>query len=599
MDERRSDGVLALLLVAAIVAAYLPVLGFGFVNYDDPGYLFDVPLVRRGLAADTIVWALTTTHKVNWLPVTWLSYLLDVTLFGFHAPAFHAVNLALHVANALLLYALVRRFGFGAAAAFASAALFALHPLRVESVAWISERKDVLCGFFVLLTLHAWISWTRRGGAARYAAAVALCALALMAKPMAVTLPFVLLLVDYWPLGRTRFGPGADAASRGTSAALLLLEKLPFLAIALGVSLVTFEAQRSGGAVAGAATLPLSTRIVTALAGYDWYVLKTLWPSGLAVLYPNPALSGRPLPLLPALCGGALLLVVGLLALREARRRPWLLVGAAVFVGTLVPVVGIVQVGLQATADRYAYLPSIGLGVVLVAAAAELAGRLRLPPVTRITVGLLVLAALAVATRVQVGFWRDSATLARRAIAVTDDNYLMHFNLAVALDGAGDLPGALAAYGEAARLRPDLAMFRVNHAAALARAGRVDDAIAEYESAQRLDPRDPAARNNLAWLLATHPDAAHRDGARALALAAALVRERPGDADTLDLLAAAQAESGRFAEAERSATAAAAAAQRAGRAELAAQIEARRALYAAGRAYREDPSSVAVVAPPG
>jgi Flp pilus assembly protein TadD len=420
-----------------------------------------------------------------------------------------------------------------------------------------------------------------------------------MAKPMAVTLPFVLLLVDYWPLERTRFGPGAAAASRGTSAARLLLEKLPFLAVAIGVGVVTFEAQRSGGAVAEGVTLPLATRIVTALAGYDWYVSKTLWPSGLAALYPNPALSGRPLPLLPALCGAALLLVVGLLALREARRRPWLLVGTAVFVGMLVPVVGIVQVGLQATADRYAYLPSIGLGVVLVAAAAELAERLRVAQRARIAVGLAVLAALAVATRVQVGFWRDSATLARRAIAVTDDNYLMHFNLAVALDGAGDLPGALAAYAEAVRLQPDLAMFRVNHAAALARSGRVDEAIAEYETAQRLDPRDAAARNNLAWLLATHPDAAHRDGARALALAAALVRERPDDADTLDLLAAAQAESGRFGEAERSAAAAAAAARRAGRDALAAQIAARQALYATGQAYREEPSAVAVLPPPG
>ena len=594
---RRTDLVLALLLVVAIVAAYAPVLGFGFVDFDDPGYVTANPNVQRGLDRDAIVWALTTTHKVNWLPATWLSYQLDVSLFGVSAPAFHAVNLLLHVANALLLYALARRFGFGAAAAFATAALFALHPLRVESVAWISERKDVLCGFFALLSLHAWTSWTRRGGALLYAAALVLFALALMAKPMAVTLPFVLLLLDYWPLERTRLGPASDAAARGRSTAALVLEKLPFLAIAIAASAATYVLQRAGGAMTDSAVLPLSTRLAGALAAYDWYVLKTLWPSGLAALYPNPALAGRQVPLLPALCGGLLLAVVAVLALRESRRRPWLVVGSAIFVGTLVPVVGLVQVGQQSTADRYTYLPAIGLGVVLLAAASELADRLRVARAVRVVLGAVVLLALAVTTRAQVATWRDSVTLARRAVAVTDGNYVMHFNLGLALDAQGDLPGALASYAEAVRLRPDLASFRVNHAAALARSGGVADAVAEYETAMRLDPRDPAARNNLAWLRATHPDAAQRDGARALALASALASERPSDPDTLDLLAVALAESGRFADAQRAAEAAAAAARRAGRADLAAQIEARRVLYAAGRAYREDPAAASPVAP--
>jgi len=594
---RRTDAVLALLLGLAIVAAYLPVLGFGFVNFDDPGYITANPHVQRGLDREAIVWALTTTHKVNWLPATWLSYQLDVSLFGVSAPAFHAVNLALHVANALLLYALVRRFGFGAAAAFATAGLFALHPLRVESVAWVSERKDVLCGLFALLALHAWTSWVRRGGAARYGAALALFALSLMAKPMAVTLPFVLLLLDWWPLARTRCGPGPDAASGGRAAAALVLEKLPFLAIAAAASVATYLLQREGGAMTDPATLPLATRLAGALAGYDWYLRKTLWPTGLAALYPNPALAGRPVPLLPVLGGGLLLATVAALALREARRRPWLLVGAAIFVGMLVPVVGLVQVGQQSTADRYTYLPAIGLGIVLVAASAELAARLRVPRAAQAALVALLLALLAAATRVQVGTWRDSVTLARRAVAVTEGNYVMRFNLAVALDEQGDLPGALASYGEAVRLRPDLAAFRVNHGAALARSGRGTEAVAEYEVAVRLDPRDLAARNNLAWLRATHPDAALRDGAQALALAGALAQERPADPDTLDVLAAALAESGRFAEAARTAEGAVATAQRNGRAPRAAQIDARRALYAAGRAYREDPASAAVAPP--
>jgi Flp pilus assembly protein TadD len=597
-DSRRADVALALLLAVAIVAAYLPVLGFGFVGFDDPGYVTANPNVQRGLDREAIVWALTTTHKVNWLPATWLSYQLDVSLFGVSAPAFHGVNLLLHVANALLLYALVRRFGFGPDAALVMAGLFALHPLRVESVAWISERKDVLCGFFALLLLHAWTSWTRRGGVPRYLTALVLFALSLMAKPMAVTFPFVLLLLDWWPLERTRFGPGADAASRGRPTASLLVEKLPFLVVAIAASVVTYRLQRAGGAMADSVALPAPTRLLSALAAYDWYVLKTLWPTDLAALYPNPALLGRPIPFLPAVCGALLLGVIAVLALRDARRRPWLLVGAAIFAGMLVPVIGLVQVGQQATADRYTYLPAIGLGAVLMLAANDLAERLRIGREARVVTAILVLIVLSNLTRAQVGTWRDSVTLARRAIAVTNDNYVMHFNLAVALDEQGDLPGAVVSYAEAVRLRPDLASFRVNHAAALARAGHVPAAVEEYETAMRLDPRDPAARNNLAWLRATHPDAAHRDAAQALALAGALARERPSDPDTLDLLAAALATSGRFAEAERTAAAAFAAAERAGRGDAAAQIAARRALYASGRAYREDPAAAGVAIAP-
>jgi Flp pilus assembly protein TadD len=248
-------------------------------------------------------------------------------------------------------------------------------------------------------------------------------------------------------------------------------------------------------------------------------------------------------------------------------------------------------VGQQSTADRYTYLPAIGLGAVLLMASVSLLERLRVPRAAQIALGAALLVALGVATRTQVGTWRDSVTLARRAVAVTEGNYVMHFNLGLALDERGDLPGALASYAEAVRLRPDLAAFRVNHAAALARSGRARTAVAEYETAMRLDPRDAAARNNLAWLLATHPDAAYRDGARALTLSGTLARERPGDPDALDLLAAALAESGRFADAERTADAALTAAERSGRRDLAARIAARRALYAAGRAYREDPAT--------
>lgn len=579
-------------VAALTIWTYWPVHGFGFVNFDDPGYVSANPDVARGLDRASVVWAFTTNRTANWIPVTWLSYLLDVSLFGVRPGAHHVVNVVLHVANALLLLALLRRLGCTPARSFVISALFALHPLRVESVAWISERKDVLCAFFGLCSVHVWVSWIRNGRWWRYAAAVALYALGLMAKPMLVTLPFVLLLLDVAPLRRV----GRPA---GSSWALLAAEKLPFLVLGAVSSVITMVVQRGGGAVTDLHVVPAGARLGTALAAYAWYAAKTLWPTNLAALHPNPALVGGRAPATAVVAGVLLLLVAALTALRERQRRPWLLVGWGIFFGMLVPVVGLVQVGQQFTADRYTYLPAIGLAVVLVGLAAEAASRLRLAPTWRAAVVVVVLGAAMAASRHQIGFWRDSETLARRAIAVTSGNYVMHFNLALALDERGDLPGALASYAEAVRLRPDLAGFRVNHAAALARSGRVAEACAEYETAMRLDPRDPAARNNLAWLRATHPDASRRDGARALALASALAAERPSDPDTLDLLAAALAESGRFADAQRTAEAAALAARRAGRSDLATQIDARRALYAAGQAYREDPATAVPAAPAG
>lgn len=608
LDSRRdpaapsSDGgvgwlVPALLLAAVTLAVYAPACRFGFVNFDDPGYVSANPHLVRGLDADSVAWAFSTGRTANWIPVTWLSYLLDVTMFGVSPGAHHLVNILLHVANVLLLVALLKRFGCPRATALLVAGLFALHPMRVESVAWISERKDVLCAFFGLCCLHAWVGWTRSRRWSCYAAALLLYALGLMAKPMLVTLPFVLLLLDFHPLGRWPRGAASSRSRSVAAVAWLAVEKLPFLALGVASSIVTLLVQRAGGAVADLAVLSPGARLRNAAAAYGWYTEKSLWPVDLAALYPNPALLGGRPPTTDVVVGVLVLVVLLVLALREVNRRPEMLVGSGVFVGMLVPVVGLVQVGQQATADRYSYLPSIGLYVVVVGVAAEVARAARVPRVARLAVASCVVLALAVATRSQLEFWRDSVQLARRALAVTRDNYVMHFNLALALDEQGDLPGALASYAEAVRLRPDLASFRVNHAAALARSGRVDEAGAEYENAMRLDPRHPAARNNLAWLRATHPDAAQRDGARALALATALAAERPSDPDTLDLLAAALAESGRFADAQRTADVAVLAARRAGRDDLAAQIDARRALYAAGRAYREDPAAAPAAAP--
>lgn len=579
------------LLAALTLVAYASVRHYGFVNFDDPGYVAANPHVARGLDAQGVVWAFTTGRTANWIPVTWLSYQLDVSLFGVSPAAHHVVNVLLHVANVLLLLAVLRRLGCSPEFGFVVAGLFALHPMRVESVAWISERKDVLCAFFGLWSTYVWIGWARSGGVARYAAALLLYAIGLMAKPMLVTLPFVLLLLDWFPLRRLRWSPPSTELVTATPLARLLTEKVPLFALAIGSSVVTLLVQKAGGAVADPLVLPLAARLRGALAAYGWYIVKSLWPDGLAALYPNPALTGGSPPVYETVAGAVALVLVSALALREAGCRPWLLVGWATFVGMLVPVVGLVQVGQQSTADRYTYLPSIGLYVVLVGVAGAVADRWRVAPGLRVALALSVLLALGIATHQQLRYWCDGVTLARRALSVTEGNYVMRFNLAHALDEQGDLPGALASYAEAVRLRPDLVAFRVNHGAALARSGRVVEACAEYETAIRLDPRDRGARNNLAWLRATHPEARFRDAVRALALAGALAAERPGDPDTLDLLAAALAESGRFGDAQRTADVAALAAQRAGHSDRAAQIAARRALYAAGRAYREDPAT--------
>ncbi|MEW6270895.1 MAG: tetratricopeptide repeat protein [Thermodesulfobacteriota bacterium] len=585
--------VLASLLVVAILVTYRPVADFGFVNFDDPGYVAANPHVQRGLDAEGIRWAFTSGRTANWIPVTWLSYQLDVELFGVDPGSHHAVNVALHVANALLLLALLLRLGCGAGVSFAVAALFALHPLRVESVAWISERKDVLCATFGLLAVHAWLGWTARGGLARYAAALLAFAVGLMAKQMIVTLPFVLLLLDYWPLARTRWSPPGAAPARPVPLGRLVLEKLPLLALSVLASLATLLAQRAGGAVADPAHLPLVTRLESALAAYGWYLVKSIWPSGLAALYPNPALVGAAIAAGEVALGAAVLLVVGAVAVHQARRRPWLLVGWAVFVGMLVPVVGLVQVGQQFAADRYAYLPSIGLAVVLVGALTEAARRLRVPRAAAAAAAAVLLLALGLAARRQLAYWSDSVTLARRALDVTERNFVMHFNLALALDEQGDATAALRHYEEAVRIRPDVAGLRVNLGAALARAGRVDEAVGQYRAAMQLAPDDPAAFNNLAWLRATHPAARHRDGDEAVALARETIRRSPTDPGALDVLAAALAEAGHYGAAQRAAVAALSSAKAARREDLAGAIRERLLLYRASRPYRESPAAPA------
>ena len=449
---------ISLLLFLATLGVYGRAAWFGFIAYDDPKYVSENEQVLAGLSARGIAWAFTTDRASNWHPLTWLSHMLDVTLFGPSPGPMHLVNVLLHALAAVVLFlALLRMTGAAWASAFV-AALFALHPTRAESVAWIAERKDVLSGLFWMLTLWAYAAFVQRGGAWRYALVLLAFALGLMAKPMLVTLPCELLLLDVWPL--RRLGPGALEAARRTPGRLML-EKAPLLALALIACIMTLRAQQ--GAMADASALPPGARFDNAVVAYARYLGLLLYPHDLAVLYPHRAggWSGA------AVVGSiTLLLVITALAASQyrgrGRRRVYLLVGWLWFLGALVPVIGIVQVGVQSMADRYTYLPFIGLFIAVAWGARDLATwRPRMAwPIA--TAACLAVVLSAVASWRQTGFWSDSRTLFMRTIQVTDDNWMIHNNLGVALGQEGAHREAGLHFLRSMEIRPDDAMAQGN-----------------------------------------------------------------------------------------------------------------------------------------
>jgi tetratricopeptide (TPR) repeat protein len=491
------------LLALATAAAYEGVRRCGFVSLDDPHYVLRNGYVRSGLTLEGVRWAFTTTWLSNWHPLTWLSYMLDVTLFGVDSGAMHVVNLLLHVAAACaLLLALAELTGSFARSALV-AALFALHPLHVESVAWISERKDVLSGLFFSLVLLAYARYARRPSGRAMLVAAGWLALGLAAKPMLVTTPFVLLLVDAWPLRR-------PLVWRRVS------EKAPLFALAAASSVVTFLAQRSGGAVASFGALPLAARLARVPVNYVAYLRKALWPSALAAHYPI----GAGLPLGEAALCTLLLLGITGLAWRERRRRPYLLWGWLWYLGTLVPVIGLVQVGTQSLADRYTYIPLTGPFVAGVWLAADLLAERRLPRPAGAAAALALLLALGLTTHRQVRFWSDSITLFRRAVAVSSEDAFAHQGLGNALAEAGHREAALASMRRAQALAPGQPLIDegeqhlraavdalpdyfdgwFNLGSLLARKGDLPGAIEAFGRAAAIDPSSAEALGNLGQL---------------------------------------------------------------------------------------------------
>lgn len=482
-DPRRALALAALGVGTALVFAQ--VVEHEFLSYDDDEYVTANAHVQRGLSWEGVAWALSSTEAANWHPLTWLSHMLDVELFGSSPGAHHAVNVGLHALAAVLLALLWARMTGALGRSLAVAALFAIHPLRVESVAWVAERKDVLSTLLWIVTTGAYVEYVRRPAAGRYLLVLGAYALGLMAKPTLVTLPFALLLLDGWPLGRLARGPG-----RWGAVAPLVREKLPLLALAAASSAITLVAQSRGDAISRAGASPLPERLANAVVSYVAYLGKTLWPTDLAVLYPHPSLTATGLPAWQV--AGAALLLASITAaiVTQRRTRPYLVVGWLWYLGTLVPVVGLVQVGLQSMADRYTYVPHIGLFVAVVWGAHDLATAtgLRRAASAAAAGAVLVLSAL---TWRQLGYWKDHETLFRHALAVTRDNSPAHAGLAAWLGRQGRNAEALSHAREAVRIAPRNVLAWKNLSVALRVEKSTQEAVDAAREVVRLAGSDP------------------------------------------------------------------------------------------------------------
>lgn len=501
-------------------------LGHGFVELDDREYVTENVAVQSGFSWNSLAWAFTTGHAGNWHPVTWLSHMLDCRLWGLNARGHHAGNLLFHIANALLLFHVLFRMTGDVWKSGFAAALFAIHPLHVESVAWVAERKDVLSGLFWLLTLEAYCACVARPKPLNRLLVVAMFALGLMAKPMLVTLPFALLLLDYWPLARAGSGRNSWLA--------LVLEKLPLIAMVAVSCAITLFVQRQGGAVASLGVFPLDLRLSNAIVSYTAYLSKMVWPVGLSVYYPYR----MAIPVRTVIATAVFLAAVSVGVVKWRRRCPYLPVGWFWFLGTLVPVIGLVQVGAQAMADRYSYIPLIGPFIMLAWGIPDLVNTWApaRKPGTLAAAALAVVLILSAAAFVQLGYWRDGATLLKRSLALGADNPLINYNLGLTLTKHGDIgkaiecfektlqeePASSAAHAriaelqaglgrmaeaaghlnEAVRLQPDDASFHSNLAICLATLGHKESALVHFREAARLNPADIETQYNLAFALA-------------------------------------------------------------------------------------------------
>jgi tetratricopeptide (TPR) repeat protein len=491
---------LSIVLLCGTLAVYSQVIAFEFVDFDDDIHIVNNASVRGGLTKAGVTWALTTGYAANWQPVTWLSHMVDVQLFGLDAGRHHLVNLLFHLGNTFLLFALFVRMTKREVASAAVALLFAVHPLHVESVAWVAERKDMLSAFFGLLCMHAYVSYTAGRKARDFALTVSFLALGLMSKPMLVTLPFVLLLLDYWPLSRQRQATGETPKS-------LVIEKLPLIGLSVVASGITMMVQRSWGAMDLGIEIPLHLRLANALVSYATYIGKMFIPDDLALLYAHPyAPGGMPLSAVELLASAAVLLTITFFCIRLREQR-YLMVGWLWFLGMLVPVIGVVQVGAQAMADRYTYLPLIGLFVMVVFAVDTHVSRFDGRRAKVATTAVMLIAcvgfiALIAGARQQAFYWRDSMSLLGRAAEVTSDHPVVEAQYGVVLQRLGNHDEAARRYRLSLDRAPSNARTHNNLGRALQELGDTETAVAHYRKARLYAPDYVDAIVNLAGVIA-------------------------------------------------------------------------------------------------
>src|SRR6266516_3114690 len=610
-----------LIVATCISLAALLLLIFGqtfwhdFINYDDPRYVYENTKITGGLSISGIAWAFSHIHSENWHPLTTLSHMPACQLYGLKAGGHPFTIALLHSIAAILLF-LTLQYMTGAfwRSAFV-AAVFAIHPLRVESVAWIAERKDVLSGVCFMLTLLAYVHYVRAPSIGRYLFVAVVFAFSLMSKPMLVTLPFLLLLLDYWPLSRIR-DPYCDIRRRLLT---LVLEKIPLITLSAASSVVTFLAQR--GAVGWTEQLPVFARINNAVVSYVAYIWQMLWPVKLAVFYPHPENRLQPWEIILSLL---LLLGITAAAIALRKQRPYFITGWLWYLGMLVPVIGLVQVGWQSRADRYTYLPQIGLYIVAAWAVSDLTALWRRQRTILSAAAILTIAVLSWRAWVQTSYWRDSETLFMHALAVTSNNDVAENNLGIVFLRKGKLDDAISLLQAAVDLRPENSPAHENLAKALLQKGQVADALVHYRKLLELQPDNIEVHNivgtvliqqgqaweaveewqkvlaiqpdngnamsNLAWVFATSPDDSLRDGAKAVQLAEQAMRISGGRIPIIfRTLAAAYAETGEFSKAIQNAQKGIELANGQGNSGLAADLQSNIALYQAGRPLR-DPS---------
>jgi protein O-mannosyl-transferase len=532
-------------LIALVWFVFGQTITFPFINFDDPEYVYEVPEINSGLSWHNVAWAFTHWPSTNWFPLKNISHMFEFQFYGSNPGLFHLTNVILHAIAVVLLFLVLRRMSGAVGRTAFVAAIFAIHPLRAESVVWIEERKDVLSGMFFMLTLAAYLWYTRKPSIVRYLTMSIVFAAGLLSKPMLVTTPFILLLLDYWPLNRSHVSHVTRHTSHELSWRKLVIEKIPLFVIA---GILAFLSSRGiAPAHSTADQLSFLARLSNALVSYGVYIWQMIWPINLGVFYPYPP-SG--LPTWQPIVAAVILLAITIAVFVLRRSRPYLIVGWLWYLVMLAPVIGLIQINLQAHADRYTYLPQIGLYLMIAWGIADLLSSWRYRAQIASATAVVLILSFAFLARLQASYWRDSETLWNHTIAVTKNNYFAHASLADLLMRRGRVQEAIEHSEEALRIRPNDADAQNNLGLAMLQTGDTKGAVEHLEKALEINPGHMNAEVNLAWILSTSPDDSLRNGARAVELAEDVIR-RVGHPNAIALrtLAAAYAEVGLFSDA--------------------------------------------------